>query len=109
MLLPTFFQKNNFNYKTILSYHDIVYNRVYMISNSKLFIVIFSIFFSVTVARSQSVVNGKVIDAYSRQPLENASVINESNTVNKTLTDHYGNFSVSSDGHVATLLITYIG
>ena len=80
-----------------------------MISNSKSSLLIFSTFFLVTIACSQSVINGKVIDAYSRQPLENASVINESNTVNKTLTDHYGNFSVSSDGHVATLLITYIG
>lgn len=67
------------------------------------------LFFSITITHSQTIIRGKVVDAKSRQPLENASVTNEDNTSVKTLTDHNGNFSISAGNTPAQLIITYIG
>lgn len=80
-----------------------------MVSNSKIFILFFLIFFLSAVAYSQSIIKGKVVDAISRQPLENASITNGNNPTIKTLTDHNGNFSIHSESIQAQLLVTYIG
>lgn len=59
--------------------------------------------------RAQIQVTGKVVDAISRQPLEAANIQQEENAKNKTLTDHYGNFSIKADVQTPVLLATYIG
>jgi len=54
-------------------------------------------------------ITGKVIDAFSRQPLESAFVQQVRNPSAKTLTDQYGNFSLKLNEENTSLLITYIG
>jgi outer membrane cobalamin receptor len=57
---------------------------------------------------AQAIISGKVIDAISRQPLESATVsITGSNY--KTLTDHYGNFSIQFVADKPGLTVSYIG
>ncbi len=81
-----------------------------MHTNSKRFIFFIIIFFlSISITRSQAVIKGKVVDAVSRQPLENASVTNESNTSLKTLTDRNGNFLIGTMEASTKLAVTYIG
>ena len=58
----------------------------------------------------QTIINGKVVDALSRQPLEGASVSMNDNLDIKTLTDLYGNFSIKIKKEAGQdLLISYIG
>ncbi|MEO6637724.1 MAG: TonB-dependent receptor [Ginsengibacter sp.] len=81
-----------------------------MHTNFKRFIFLISIFFfSISITRSQVIIKGKVVDAVSRQPLENASVVNEDNIALKTTTDRNGNFSMNTTGSSTTLSVTYIG
>ncbi|MEO6719412.1 MAG: TonB-dependent receptor [Ferruginibacter sp.] len=70
-----------------------------------LFILFSSVLFSVS---AQTIIQGKVLDAVSRQPLENVSVA-ELNKLSKTITDQYGNFSLKIMGQNAGLFISYIG
>ncbi|MGN6402390.1 MAG: TonB-dependent receptor [Flavisolibacter sp.] len=57
---------------------------------------------------AQKVIQGKVIDTISRQPLEAASVF-ELNANERTTTDQYGNFYLKSSGANATLVVSYVG
>ncbi len=72
---------------------------------TSLLITVLSIAFSST---AQEVIRGKVIDIYSRQPLEAASVSEEGAT-NKTITDQYGNFYLKTKGTASNLLVSYVG
>lgn len=58
---------------------------------------------------AQKIVQGKVIDAVSRQPLETASIISVNGSA-KALSDQYGNFTLHST-NTDNLLVTvsYIG
>lgn len=58
-------------------------------------------------AFSQGVVQGKVIDALSRQPLEGATI--EQAEKNKTTTDQYGRFSIRAANESAGITVTYVG
>ncbi|MEZ4970900.1 MAG: TonB-dependent receptor [Flavobacteriaceae bacterium] len=57
--------------------------------------------------REQIQVQGKVLDIYG-QPLPGANII-EKGTLNGTLTDFDGNFSINVTGTNATLVFSYIG
>ena len=54
------------------------------------------IFFTATTSLTyaQNTIKGKVIDAASRQPLENVSITIADATTSGTLTDLYGNFNI---------------
>ncbi len=58
-------------------------------------------------AKSQSVIQGKVIDALSRQPLEAASVTQANGS--ETVTDEYGHFFIKSGNGIVTVTISCIG
>ena len=58
---------------------------------------------------SQNKINGKIVDAGSRQPLEFATVAEGRANGNKTTTDHYGNFSITSKATIETILISSAG
>ncbi len=58
---------------------------------------------------SQNKINGKIVDAGSRQPLEFATVAEGRANGNKTTTDHYGNFSLTSKATIETILISLAG
>ena len=59
---------------------------------------------------AQSVFNGKVVDAISRQPLEGASISGNDNSGSKALTDQYGLFTLKVDAiEKINLLISYVG
>ncbi|MGI8951382.1 MAG: carboxypeptidase-like regulatory domain-containing protein [Chitinophagaceae bacterium] len=60
-------------------------------------------------SKSQTVINGEIVDSLSRQPLEAAYVQQEGNGAVKTLTDHYGNFSIKINSKNATLTASFIG
>lgn len=66
--------------------------------------------FSSLCSMSQILVTGKIVDAQTRQPLE-AAVIQQEGTNNniKSLTDHYGNFSIKVHVNNTTLIVSYIG
>ncbi len=74
----------------------------------KALITILTIIFSLP-AISQTIIRGKLVDAISRQPLESALIQETGNENKKTLTDHYGNFSISVTSNTATLSASYIG
>ncbi len=57
----------------------------------------------------QKTITGKVIDAASRQPLEAVSVADASEKGAKTITDHYGNFTLTGKKNIEKLLLSYIG
>lgn len=57
----------------------------------------------------QKIITGKVIDGASRQPLESVSVANASEGGSKTMTDHYGNFTITSKKNIENLQLTYVG
>ena len=61
-----------------------------------------------SITQAQTTIKGKVIDAVSRQPLENVSVGELSNR-SKTITDQYGNFNLKTNGKQPELVISYIG
>ncbi len=52
------------------------------------------LFFISIYTNAQSTIRGKVIDAFSRQPLEAANIEQGSNEKNRTTTDQYGNFTI---------------
>ncbi|MEP6713134.1 MAG: TonB-dependent receptor [Ferruginibacter sp.] len=80
----------------------------YYYNNIKLyFLIIFSMFFSV--AGAQFSIKGKVVDAVSRQPLENVSITIAHATTSGTLTDQYGNFNIKASKTKPDLLVSYIG
>lgn len=58
---------------------------------------------------SQTFITGKIVDAQSRQPLEAAFVHQQDGNNNKSLTDHYGNFSIKVNNDNATIIASYIG
>ena len=57
----------------------------------------------------QNKIKGKIVDANSRQPLEYVTVGDAKAKGNKTTTDHYGNFSLSSTKNIDSILISYVG
>jgi outer membrane cobalamin receptor len=57
----------------------------------------------------QNKINGKIVDADSRQPLEYATVAEGTANGNKTTTDQYGNFSLSSKATIESILISSAG
>lgn len=64
-------------------------------------------FFLALSAISQRLVQGKVIDAQSRQPLEAANI--EQDEKSEANTDQYGNFSLKISDPNAVLKVSYIG
>ncbi|MEO7312859.1 MAG: TonB-dependent receptor [Chitinophagaceae bacterium] len=60
-------------------------------------------------AFSQTTIKGKVIDAVSRQALENASIQEDNNPTVNTITDAYGNFSLKLSKADAAIIVSYIG
>lgn len=60
-------------------------------------------------ALSQTIIKGRIIDAQSRQPLESAFIEQKDNYNAKTITDHYGNFSLKVNSREALLVTTFIG
>ena len=80
---------------------------------------IYKYFFTITFiaafiynANAQKItVKGKVVDAVSRQPLENVTVMDAEKSSNSTniLTDAYGNFTLQSMKLKINLLVSYVG
>lgn len=59
--------------------------------------------------KPQQFITGKIIDAESRQPLE-AAYISQLNSLNKkTITNQYGNFSLSVDSDTVAIIASFIG
>ena len=58
---------------------------------------------------AQTIIKGKIVDAVSRQPLENVSITNADKPLSNVLSDQYGNFNLKADGAKASLLVSYIG
>lgn len=75
----------------------------------KIFFLIPVFFLWITITHAQHIIKGKVVDASSRQPLENASVAIEKTAGSKTLTDNNGNFSIYSESDPVILSVTYVG
>jgi outer membrane cobalamin receptor len=67
------------------------------------------LFFSATTIHAQNTIQGKVIDAISRQPVESASVYLSGKTEQGTVTDQYGNFLLQADTKKAVIGINCIG
>jgi len=57
-------------------------------------------------AKAQQVIQGKILDAISRQPLESVSVSDTQKPTFITTTDEQGNFSLRTNG---TVTVSYIG
>lgn len=58
---------------------------------------------------AQNIFKGKVVDAKSRQVLENAVIMNTENPKASALSDKYGSFSIKGDRENINLLVSYIG
>ena len=73
--------------------------------------VLMLIFFTATTSftYAQNNIKGKVVDAESRQPLENVSITIADTTLSGTLTDQYGNFNIKISKAKPDLLVSYIG
>ena len=69
------------------------------------------IFFTATTSftYAQNNIKGKVVDAASRQPLENVSITIADAITSGTLTDQYGNFNIKISKMKSDLLVSYIG
>src|ERR1700675_1474152 len=68
-----------------------------------------SLFFISSIAVSQNIIKGKVIDKITKEPLELA-VINNENALKNTLTDKQGNFILKkSSKDSLEILISFIG
>ncbi len=68
----------------------------------------FNVFLALTAAsNAQTTIKGKVVDAESRQPLENVSVAGSAGS--KGITDQYGNFNVQVSKNGQSLMVSYIG
>ncbi|CAN5749850.1 TonB-dependent receptor [soil metagenome] len=72
------------------------------------FIVIVCCCHSISPCYSQSSIKGKVIDAISRQPLENV-IVREIKSQSHTMTDQYGNFKLRNELPAQSLLVSYAG
>ncbi len=58
---------------------------------------------------AQNTIKGKVLDALSRQPLENVTITITDKPSLNILSDQYGNFNLRVDGATSSLLVSYIG
>ena len=76
---------------------------------TKILLSLIPLFIFCIVARSQTFITGKIIDAVSRQPLEAAYVQQRGNATTKTLTDQFGNFSIKINPDEPVLQISYVG
>src|SRR5205814_3562336 len=74
----------------------------------KLFLLLAAIFLSFAI-KAQIIVQGRVIDSLSHQPLEAASVAEENATNNKTITDRSGHFFLKTNSKEPSLIVSYIG
>ena len=74
----------------------------------KILLIFFAICGLVKIVASQNI-KGKVLDAVSRQPLENVSVVNAVQPDNSALTDQYGGFVLKSENKETKLLISFVG
>lgn len=72
------------------------------------YLILFLLFFSPFLARTQTVVKGKVTDAHSGDPIPFANVIFKG-TTSGTTTDFDGNFSVSTSARADSLVVSYMG
>lgn len=61
---------------------------------------------SPVIAKAQTIITGKVVDAISRQPLD-AALVKTSNT--NTVTNQYGNFYLKVNANAATISVSFIG
>ncbi|MEP6616107.1 MAG: TonB-dependent receptor [Ginsengibacter sp.] len=75
----------------------------------KVTLLIIALIFTVQLLNAQVYIKGIVVDAISRQPLQNATVLNIEVAQSKTVTDQYGNFYLKGNSGISTLLISYIG
>ena len=71
---------------------------------NKLFLSIAAFFLSFTI-NAQIIVQGRVIDSISHQPLEAASVAEENATNNKTIIDHSGHFFLKTNSKDASVML----
>jgi len=60
-------------------------------------------------AATAQMLKGTVVDAVSRQPLENVSIISEEKQSINTITDQYGNFSLRINDPNTNLLVSCLG
>ncbi len=78
--------------------------------NHKSIKVLMFIFFStiISITYAQNNIQGKVVDAISRQPLENVSITIADSITAGTFTDQYGNFSLKTNKTNPDILVSYI-
>jgi hypothetical protein len=58
---------------------------------------------------AQSILNGRVIDSGSRQPLEGAIVYEKNNSNNKTITDKFGNYNLHLHNPSDSVGVNFMG
>ncbi len=75
----------------------------------KLLLIILTVIFLVAGVTAQNNIRGKVVDAASRQPLENVSIVNAGEPNSSTLTDQYGNFNLQANTNAIKLIASYVG
>ena len=74
----------------------------------KIFFTLFFLILLQEITSAQNAFKGRIVDAVSRQPLENVSIISADKTITQMLTDVYGNFSFKADTSIVTLLVSCI-
>jgi hypothetical protein len=75
---------------------------------SRLLQLLLALFFSLP-CFAQVLIQGKVIDSLSRQPLEAAFIQQQGDNNNKSLSDLSGNFILKVNNEDATILATFVG
>ena len=58
---------------------------------------------------AQTSIKGKVVDANSRQPLENVTIVDADNPASGALTDEYGSFILITSNLKVNLIASYVG
>ena len=77
--------------------------------NKLLRIFIFFFLLLPCITEAQKNITGKVLDSISRQPLEYVSVAGLNSPSVKTITDQYGNFSLSIPSNETAIQASYVG
>ncbi|HEX5155381.1 MAG TPA: TonB-dependent receptor [Parafilimonas sp.] len=73
-------------------------------------LILFALFASCYVSiDAQSIIEGRVIDSASRQPLEGAIVYEKDNSNNKTITDKFGNYNLHLHEESDSVGVRFIG
>lgn len=75
----------------------------------RFFLTILFFLFNFSLLHGQNILNGKVVDIDSRQPLEGVSITLFNNETNSTTSDQYGKFSIQSVSDTASVWVSFIG